>query len=151
RFGRSLDLRWRRTSYTDITSEAHDPLVASEPERPVLNDEPEIPTPVTSGGPAVLSLEFGMESPLGTAPGGVDFGTFVRTVLEATDFAAADLDAELAERIAGAQSRRALDLGTQPDRVVNGLRAAIETPLGPVVDGIRLRDVARVDRLDELE
>ena len=32
----ALDLSWRRTSYSDITAEAHDPLVASEPERPVL-------------------------------------------------------------------------------------------------------------------
>ena len=48
RFDRRLDLWWRRTSYSDITAEAHDPLVASEPERPVLSDEPE--TPTTSGG-----------------------------------------------------------------------------------------------------
>jgi exodeoxyribonuclease V beta subunit len=34
---------------------------------------------------------------------------------------------------------------------VTGLRAAIETPLGAIVDGRRLRDVARADRLDELE
>jgi exodeoxyribonuclease V beta subunit len=34
---------------------------------------------------------------------------------------------------------------------VAGLRAAIETPLGPLVDGIALRDVGRADRLDELE
>ena len=32
-----------------------------------------------------------------------------------------------------------------------GLRAAIETPLGPLLDGVRLRDVARADRLDELD
>ena len=94
--------------------------------------------------------ELERESPLGTAPAGVEFGTFVHTVLEATDFAAPDLDAELAERVEAAQSRRALDLG-DPDRVVAGLRAAIETPLGPIVGGVRLRDVARADRLDELE
>ena len=35
RFDRRLDPWWRRTSYTDITAEAHDPLVASEPERAV--------------------------------------------------------------------------------------------------------------------
>jgi exodeoxyribonuclease V beta subunit len=35
--------------------------------------------------------------------------------------------------------------------VVAGLRAAIETPLGPTVGGIRLRDVGRADRLDELD
>ncbi len=31
-----------------------------------------------------------------------------------------------------------------------GLRAAIETPLGPLLDGLALRDFARADRLDEL-
>jgi exodeoxyribonuclease V beta subunit len=149
RFDRRLDLWWRRTSYTDITAEAHDPLVASEPERPVLSDEPETPTPVAVSGAVAPELE--RESPLGSAPVGVDFGTFVHTVFEATDFAAPDLDAELAERFAGAQSRRALDLGGESDGVVQGLRAAIETPLGPIAGGLRLRDVARTDRLDELE
>ena len=31
-----------------------------------------------------------------------------------------------------------------------GLRAAIETPVGPLLDGKALRDIARADRLDEL-
>jgi exodeoxyribonuclease V beta subunit len=83
-------------------------------------------------------------------PAGVEFGTFVHSVLEATDFSAPDLDAELSARVAAAQSRRALDLG-EPGAVVAGLRGAIETPLGPLVGGARLRDVARADRLDELE
>ncbi len=148
RFDRRLDEWWRRTSYTDITAEAHDPLVASEPERPVLSDEPETPTPVAVSGAVAPELE--RESPLAGAPMGVDFGTFVHTVLEAVDFAAPDLDAVLAEHVASAQSRRALDLG-DADRVVQGLRAAIETPLGPIAGGLRLRDVARADRLDELD
>ena len=148
RFDRRLDLWWRRTSYTDITAEAHDPLVASEPERPVLSDEPETPTPVAAAGVARPGLE--RESPLGAAPVGVDFGTFVHTVLEATDFAAANLRSELAERVGDALSRRALDLG-DPDRVVEGLQAAIETPLGSLLGGARLRDIGRADRLDELE
>jgi exodeoxyribonuclease V beta subunit len=83
-------------------------------------------------------------------PAGVAFGTFVHAVLEATDFAAGDLDAELALAVAGASARRPLDLG-DPSVIAAGLRAAIETPLGPMVDGVRLRDIARRDRLDELE
>ena len=151
RLDRRLDLWWRRTSYTDITAEAHDPVVASEPERPVLSDEPETASPVLVPGQDDLRPEMAREeSLLGQAPVGVDFGTFVHTVFQATDFAAPDLDAELAARMAEAGSRRALDLG-DPDRVVEGLRAAIETPLGPIVDGVRLRDVARADRRDELE
>jgi len=35
--------------------------------------------------------------------------------------------------------------------VVGGLRAAIETPLGPLMGGMPLREVPRADRLDELE
>ena len=145
RFDRRLDLWWRRTSYSDITAEAHDPLVASEPERPVLSDEPETATPVAVGGVGRPELE--RESPLGAAPVGVAFGTFVHTVLEAADFAAPDLDAELAEQVAGAT--RGLDLA-EPDRVIHGLRVALETPLGPLVEGVRLRDFARADRLGEL-
>ena len=150
RLHRRLDLSWRRTSYSDITAEAHDPLVASEPERPVLSDEPETPTPVAAHTPSVLNLGLARESPLGSMPVGVDFGTFVHGVLEATDFTTPDLDAELAEHVSAAQARRALDLG-EPDRVVHGLRAAIETPLGSLLDGARLRDFSRADRLDELE
>jgi len=148
RLHRPLDLAWRRTSYSDITAEAHELLVASEPERPVLRDEPETPTPVLTSAPS--SLEVGLESLLGTMPVGVKFGTFVHMVLEATDFAAADLDAELAAHVAVAGVRRSLDLG-DPAAAVNGLRAAIETPLGAVADDVRLRDVVRADRLDELE
>ncbi len=147
RFDRQLDLRWRRTSYTDITADAHDPLVASEPEQPILRDEPETATPVPVEGPGEPSPELDRISALATMPVGVQFGTFVHTVLEATDFAAADLDAELAERVAAPASRRPPDLD-DPSGAIAGLRAAIETPL---IDGLRLRDVTRRDRLDELE
>ncbi|MBV9714527.1 MAG: UvrD-helicase domain-containing protein [Solirubrobacterales bacterium] len=146
---RELDLRWRRTSYTDITAQAHDPLVASEPEEPLVADEPEAPAP--AGVPAgQLAAELERTSPLGGMPVGTEFGTLVHTVLEASDFTAPDLDAELRRHAAAAASRRAIALGDL-EEAVHGLRAAIETPLGPLVDGRRLRDVARGDRLDELE
>jgi exodeoxyribonuclease V beta subunit len=74
----------------------------------------------------------------------------VHRVFEATDFAAADLERELAARVAEAQARRRVELG-DVDAVVAGLRVAIETPLGPAVGDIRLRDIARADRLDELD
>jgi exodeoxyribonuclease V beta subunit len=80
-------------------------------------------------------------------PAGAEVGTFVHRVLEATDFAAADLDAELAAAVAAVQMRRAVEIG-DPAAVVAGLRAAIEAPF---LDGLRLRDLARADRLDELD
>jgi exodeoxyribonuclease V beta subunit len=150
RFDRHLDLRWRRTSYSDITAAAHDALVASEPEEPVLVDEPEAPTPIAEPLQATLApAGVDAPSPLGTMPVGVQFGTFVHGVLEATDFAADDLDAALGDAVAAVRARRALDVGDGTE-VIAGLRAAIETPLGPVLGDRRLRDVAPGDRLDEL-
>jgi exodeoxyribonuclease V beta subunit len=138
RFDRALDQRWRRTSFTDITSGAHEARVGSEPEEAVVIDEPE--------GPAAVAGEL----PLAAMPAGVEVGTFVHRVMEASDFAASDLDAELSARIAEVQMQRAVEIG-EPDVVAAGLRAAIETPLGPLIDGVRLRDVVRADRLDELD
>ncbi len=73
----------------------------------------------------------------------------MHTVFEAVDFAAPDLDAALGEAVSAAQARRPIDLGDRA-ALIAGLRAAIETPLGPLAGGLRLRDVRRADRLDEL-
>jgi exodeoxyribonuclease V beta subunit len=86
---------------------------------------------------------------LAAGPGVTEFGTFVHTLFESTDFAAPDLDAELARTVGAALARGPVDIGDRAT-VVAGLKAAIETPLGPLVNDVRLRDVARADRLDEL-
>ena len=156
-FARDLDLRWRRTSYSDITAASHEEWVTSEPEQPLLADEPPGPgvapsVPVapepTTGRPAP---EVDDRTPLALAamPAGIDVGTFVHRVMEATDFAAPDLDAELAARIEEVHGRRAVDVGPA-GTLAAGLRNVLETPLGPVLGERRLRDIARADRLDEL-
>ena len=148
-FDRTLDLRWRRTSYSDITAASHEDWVTSEPEQPLLADEPPGPT----GAPKVAAADHAAAgqtaSLLADMPPGVDVGTFVHRVMEATDFAAPELDAELTARIADVQGRRAVEIGS-PTALAAGLRAVIETPLGPVMGSGRLRDVTRADRLDEL-
>ncbi len=147
-FARILDLRWRRTSYSDITAAGHDAWVTSEPEQPLLADEP-LTAGCTPSVPAPPDPALQIPSLLADMPAGVQVGTFVHHVMEATDFAAADLDAELTDRIAELQGRRGVDIGSAA-ALATGLRAVIETPLGPVVGGARLRDVRRRDRLDEL-
>ncbi len=146
-FDRGLDLRWRRTSYSDITAAAHDAWVASEPEEPLIGDEPAFAEPAMVAVRA--DTEGGRPVALEGMPVGPEVGTFVHWVLEATDFAAPDLEAELATRIAEVHVRRSVEIG-DPAAVVAGLAAAIETPLGPVLGDLRLRDVQRADRLDEL-
>jgi exodeoxyribonuclease V beta subunit len=147
-FDRGLDLRWRRTSYTDITSASYEARVGSEPEEPLIADEPaqDAPAPVTA---LAVAPQLSAPSLLGEMPVGADVGTFVHRVLEASDFAAGDLEGELAERIEEVQGRRAVEIG-DPRTVAAGLSAALRTPLGPVMGGRRLCDVARADRLDEL-
>jgi exodeoxyribonuclease V beta subunit len=81
---------------------------------------------------------------------GVEFGTVVHRVLEATDFAAPDLVAELERAQEAVLAPRHRDLIEQP-ALVEGLREAIETPFGPLLDDVRLRDLALGDRLNELE
>ena len=147
-FDRTLDWWWRRTSFSDITAGTYEARVASEPEEPVVDDEP-LPhaPPVEDGGADELRA---VPSLLADMPVGVEVGTLVHRVFESTDFAAADLDAELLAQVAAAQARRRVELG-DVSGVIAGLRAAIETPLGPPAGGRALRDVARADRLDELD
>ncbi len=171
-FARELDRRWRRTSYSDMTADTHDGTVpedpfdqrvASEPEEPVLTDEPNEPRLAPTGPPQQGDIEPAPPRsdptpgswpttpvPLGQMPTGTAVGTLVHQVLEATDFAADDLGGELSARLAEAQRSGGVDVG-DPEAVVAGLRAAIETPLGPLLNGLRLRDLGRADRLDELE
>jgi exodeoxyribonuclease V beta subunit len=160
-FDRRLDLRWRRTSYSDITAASHEAWVTSEPEEPLLDDEPGGRTPAEAAGVAPRGTGTDLAAARGSAsreaepsllagmPAGVEVGTFVHGVLEATDFAAADLERELRIRVTEARQRRGVDIG-DPAAVAAGLRAALQTPLGPVLGGLRLADVARRDRLDEL-
>ncbi len=153
RFERSLDWRWRRTSYSDITAGAYEARVASEPEETVVDDEEPLATPPPPVPGDDENLETAalraVPSLLAAMPVGVQVGTFVHRVFEAIDFAAPDLEAELGEHVAAALARRRVDVG-DPATTTAGLRAALETPLGPLLDGRALRDVARADRLDEL-
>ena len=128
-FARELDLRWRRTSFSDITAGAYEARVASEPEEVLLSDEPDVAAPVAApGGDEALR---DVPSRLAEMGVGTRVGTLVHRVLEATDFTAPDLRAELAAQIAEQQARRRVELG-DAEHVVEGLAAAIETPLGPL-------------------
>lgn len=85
-----------------------------------------------------------------TLPVSLGFGTLVHRALERTDFAAPDLQAELDLRLA--ELRGSIDaVGADQAELVSALAVAIETPLGAGVDGMRLRDLAANDRLDELD
>lgn len=149
RFTRAIDRVWRRTSYSDITARGHELQVTSEPEGRLVDDEADEPAATPAEPEAALEHLKDTPSPLEAMPGGVHIGTLVHEVLEAADFDAHDLQAELAARIADRRARRPLEIG-DADAVAAGLAAALQTPLGPLLGGRALAGIARADRIDEM-
>ena len=157
-FDRILDIGWRRASYSSITSGLHDqPVVGSEPEQQLTSDEEVAGAPpdwrdaapvaaadgADPGGPGGGALQ------LADMPGGALVGTVIHGVFEHTEFDEPDLASTVRAALASETAWRNVNLG-DTEAVVSGLCAAIESPLGPLVDGVRLCDIARADRLDEL-
>ena len=157
-FDRTLDPTWRRTSYTALTSAVHEATVASEAEEPVVSDEvlPVMTIPRSSieaearpGDDDAVAELRPLALPLSAMRAGADVGTFVHSIFEECDFAADDIDAEMGRAFDVATSGGAVDVGDR-ELVIAGLRAALDTPLGPVTGEFRLRDLTRRDRVDEL-
>jgi exodeoxyribonuclease V beta subunit len=172
-FGRHLDLEWRRSSYTSITALAHTgwrahgdgeagdlagsdkavgDAVGSEPEEPGTIDEPlaALADDLPTAFPGYEEEQLRSVVPvLGAAPAGAEFGTFVHSVLERADFAAADLRSALLDAVHDQQDSY-LGGPLDAELLAEGLEAALLTPLDGWAGGARLRDLSRSDRLDEL-
>ncbi|KAA8960268.1 exodeoxyribonuclease V subunit beta [Mycobacterium sp.] len=144
-FHRHIDTRWRRTSYSALvggdTSAGAPAGVHSEPETGIRDDEAE--TVVTAERPDLEPV-----SPMATLPSGAAFGSLVHAVLETTDPAAGDFAAELE-----AQVRRHLawwPVEVAAAELAGALQPLYDTPLGPLAEGMTLRQIGRQDRLTEL-
>jgi exodeoxyribonuclease V beta subunit len=117
--------------------------VSSEPEVVELDDEvAEIPLVATAVGDDV-------PSPMAELPSGAKFGTLVHKVLEEADPFAADLAAELEAQI------REHSVWWPVDVEAAELAAAMvpmhDTPLGPLADGLTLRQIGLRDRMREMD
>ena len=153
-FDRGFDARWVRTSYSALTAKAHDAgpalRIDDPPVESVTVDEPlgDVEEPavgaVREPDPADPLLA---EVIMGPLMGGPEVGTLVHQVLERVDFAAADLAAAV---IAAIDAPARTLLGTGEPLVVDGLVAALTTPLGPLFDGRALCDLEHGDRLNEM-
>ncbi|MDI6629089.1 MAG: UvrD-helicase domain-containing protein [Rhodococcus sp. (in: high G+C Gram-positive bacteria)] len=154
RFDRTLDLLWRRTSYSALTAHAHDAApaqpevgVTSETEHPEKTDEP-ADTAVGSEYPVSEHLDEqldGIASPMNGMPAGAAFGTLVHEALEHVDTSAPDLLAELERRCAAAVASRMAEV--DPAALAQALLPVMQTPLGFGT----LADVAPSDHLAELD
>jgi exodeoxyribonuclease V beta subunit len=142
-FHRSIDLRWRRTSYSGLIRVAETSGVSSEPEIVELDDEvADIPLVAPSAGPSV-------PSPMADLPTGAKFGTLVHSVLETADPLAADLAAELERHIGEHLAWWPVDVPARA--LAEALVPMHDTPLGPLAGNLTLRDIGLPDRLRELD
>jgi exodeoxyribonuclease V beta subunit len=149
-FARPLDTAWRRTSYSSLAAAAgeHAPQagVASEPEDGERDDEAlEAASTPGAADPGLLAIP----SPMADLPAGTSFGTLVHAILETTDPTTPDLLAELTLRSTEQLARRPAGIGA--DQLATALLATLSTPLGPIADGVALRDLSVHDRLAELD
>jgi len=145
-FGRALDTGWRRTSYSALTSAAHEQRLGSEPEVAQKDDEgdlEEVPVVAASGDDALREVVSAWDA----IPGGAAFGTLVHSVLEQV---ADTSDSGAVADVVAAQVARFAP-GLDPSALTAGLLAALATPLGALTDGGSLTDVPAKDRLPELD
>jgi exodeoxyribonuclease V beta subunit len=142
-FHRSIDTGWRRTSYSGLIRLAEATGVGSEPEVTELDDEVgDIALSQDASGPD-------LPSPMADLPAGAKFGSLVHAVLETADPFAADLAAELESQI----RRHSVwwPVTVEPEILAAAMVPMHDTPLGPLADGLTLRQIGLRDRLRELD
>jgi exodeoxyribonuclease V beta subunit len=142
-FHRLIDTSWRRTSYSGLIRAAEATPVGSEPEVVELDDElAEIPLVSSAVGQDV-------PSPMADLPTGAKFGTLVHAVLETADPFAADLAAELEGQIRKHSVWWPVELPAAD--LAAAMVALHDTPLGPLADGLTLRQIGRSDQMREMD
>jgi exodeoxyribonuclease V beta subunit len=147
-FDRSVDVDWRRTSYSGlIRGDEH--LVGG------ASSEPEVTGKDDEGGPdpdllpRIDAPEESPTSPMDELPAGAAFGSLVHGVLELADPQASDLAAEITRHVSEQRDYWGIDVDAEV--LAAGLLPMQLTPLGPVADDLRLVDIGRRDRLCELD
>ncbi|TDO15142.1 DNA helicase/exodeoxyribonuclease V beta subunit [Mycobacterium sp. BK086] len=142
-FHRSIDTTWRRTSYSGLIRAAETTGVSSEPEVVQLDDE--VAEVAVTAPPSGADLP----SPMADLPTGAKFGSLVHAVLETADPLAADLATELQTQVEQHAVWWPVDVPAA--ELAAALVPMHDTPLGPLADGLTLRQIGLRDRLCEMD
>ncbi len=118
--------------------------MTSEPEVSPRDDEVDtaVTTPAEPVGGDVVS-------PMAELPAGATFGSLVHAVLEKADPLAPDLAAELETQAREQLGWWAVDVDAST--LAQALVPMHDTPLGPLAEGLTLRQIGLPDRLRELD
>ncbi|WP_420175384.1 UvrD-helicase domain-containing protein [Luteococcus sp. OSA5] len=155
RFTRRIDHGWRRTSYSGLTQEVHGqrstPVEAAELDEVEVQEDPvvHLVRDDQHGDTAPRPQAPELASSLAPLPGGTQFGSLVHGVLEMVDVTSPRLHDDLTRLVDHLSARLPVE-GLDTTALVNGLEEVLDTPLGVVADGLRLRDISPADRLAEL-
>jgi exodeoxyribonuclease V beta subunit len=141
-FHRSIDTTWRRTSYSALIRRADEHGVSSEPEVTARDDETDVL-------PVAPRVGADVASPMAAMPAGATFGSLVHAVLENTDPFAADLATELEAQVRLESAWWSVDV--DPAVLAAALVPMHDTPLGPLIPGLTLRQIGVRDRLREMD
>ncbi|HST85084.1 MAG TPA: UvrD-helicase domain-containing protein [Kineosporiaceae bacterium] len=155
RFHRSIDLLWRRTSYSALTAAAHAGSgigtsdsgigssevtggldgagVGSEPEQPIMDDEP-------AQRSMVDAVAGGAPSTMNALPSGPVFGTLVHEVFELVDTAAPVFEDELRRRCEEVVALRLSSI--DPTELAAALLPVFRTPLRLAGEGSPAEELA---------
>jgi len=141
---RAVDDMWARTSYSGLTADLHG-AVSGAPDALTWDEADGIdnatePAPAPSGGAL---------SPMDGLPAGAGFGTIVHAIMEACDPSSSTLHEDLVSAAARLRERSTLpDLDT--GHLGDALVEVLNTPLGPLADGLSLAAIGAKRRLTEL-
>src|SRR5699024_9166891 len=90
-----------------------------------------------------------LRSPMADLPGGKTFGSLVHETLETVDPFAADLAGELTAQVRAHEAW--WPIGVDAETLAAALVPMHDTPLGPLAEGLTLRQIGVADRLRELD
>ncbi|MFM7686637.1 MAG: PD-(D/E)XK nuclease family protein, partial [Actinomycetota bacterium] len=151
------DAAWKRWSFSSITADRPDDWMQQAPLAGGADEPDDVPEDGAEEVTGTAAAQPGAHEPVSAGPvmpllgvkGGTAFGTMVHSVLERIDPASVTLEADV--RAAVQQELRSDRLELDVGDVTAGLCAAIRTPMGDVLGGLRLADIPVSDRLAELE
>ena len=150
RLERPLDYRWQRVSFSSLSPGR--PLAgradtAEQADRVDEADDAAVEADAAAG-PGPPPSEAGGEMPMGGLPRGARFGSLVHEIFDRVPFDAPDLPAAVRAELDRLARRGAWDFDA--DLLVEGITAAMDTPLGPDAGAPTLRGLDPARTLKEM-
>jgi exodeoxyribonuclease V beta subunit len=160
---RGLDHLWRRYSYTALTR-GKSVTYAEEDGREGFDgdaidetDAVDAPTVADPWMPRTVVPEDAPDVPLACFRAGAAAGTFLHEVFENLDFRLLDPGADpeigrlhLRQQLTDLLTRHGFDAGRWLEPLTDGITPVLQTPLGGPLGELRLCDIPRAQRFDEL-